>query len=231
MTKVNKGLQAILSLLKQLIQLGFLPRWLRWLIRLLAIALALTYITLFIIVGTHAKQLLMHPPTQKADAALILGNRAYINGAPNPCPTGRVDAGVALAQQGLVSMLVMTGGVDDEDGRTEAQAMQARATSQGFKGPILLESTSESTLENFKFSRPILQAAGVKSVIVVSEPYHMWRAEQLVIAGYLGRDFNVTYAAAPSYCWVTWGMAFKGALREPVAIMNNYAKGYFKMVD
>jgi uncharacterized SAM-binding protein YcdF (DUF218 family) len=208
-----------------------LPHWLRWALRLFATALALTYLTLFIIVGTHAKHLLTHPPTQKADAALILGNRAYINGAPNPCLTGRVDEGVKLAQQSLVSTLLMSGGVDDEDGRIEAQAMQAWAISRDFKGTILLESLSESTLENFKLSRPILQLAGVKSVIVVSEPYHMWRAEQLVNAGHLGRDFNVTYAAAPSYCWVTWGMAFKGALREPVAIMNNYAKGYFKKVD
>jgi uncharacterized SAM-binding protein YcdF (DUF218 family) len=231
MTLINKALQAIFAIFRSLISLSFLPRWLRWALRLFTAALALAYLTLFIIVGNHAKHLLAHPPTQKADVGLVLGNRAYINGAPNPCLTGRVDEGVALAQQGLLTTLVMTGGVDDEDGRTEAQTMQAWAISQGFKGPILLESKSESTLENFKFSRPILLAAGVKNVIVVSEPYHMWRAEQLVNAGHFGRDFKVTYAAAPSYCWVTWGMAFKGALREPVAIMNNYAKGYFEAVN
>jgi uncharacterized SAM-binding protein YcdF (DUF218 family) len=231
MTLTNKAFQAIYAVFRSLITLSFLPRWLRWLLRLLAAALALTYVTLFIIVGSHAKYLLAHPPSQKADAALILGNRAYINGAPNPCLTGRVDAGVALAQQGLVTILVMSGGRDDEDGRIEAQTMQDWAIRQGFKGEILLESRSESTLENFELSRPILQAAGVKSVIVVSEPYHLWRAEQLVNAGHLGHDFNVTYAAAPSFCWVTWGMAFKGALREPVAIMNNYAKGYFDAVN
>lgn len=228
MSLINKAFQAIFAFIRSLVSLSFLPCWLRWSIRLFAIALVLTYISLFIIVGTHAKNLLKHPPTQKADAALVLGNRAYINGAPNPCLTGRVDEGVKLAQQGLVSTLVMSGGVDDEDGRIEAQTMQDWAISRGFKGEILLESRSESTLENFKLSQPILQAAGVKSLIVVSEPYHMWRAEQLVNAGHLGRDFKVTYAAAPSYCWVTWGMAFKGALREPVAIMNNYANGYFE---
>ena len=38
-----------------------------------------------------------HPPQRTADVALILGNRAYRDGKPNPCLTGRVDAGLALA--------------------------------------------------------------------------------------------------------------------------------------
>jgi hypothetical protein len=45
----------------------------------------------------------------------MLGNRAFLNGRPNPCLTGRVDEGPALAQQDLVSTLVMSGGLDDED--------------------------------------------------------------------------------------------------------------------
>jgi hypothetical protein len=28
-----------------------------------------------------------------------------------------------------------------------------------------------------------------------------------------------------------WGMLFKGALREPIAIINNYSKGYFEPVN
>ena len=215
------------ALLKRLVSLNFLPHWLRLPLHALIICGMLLYISLFSIVGVHAYNLLKHPPTQRADAALILGNRAYLNNAPNPCLTGRVDAGVALAQQGLVSQLVMSGGQDDEDNRIEAQVMESYARSKGFQGNILLESRSSSTLENLKFSQPILQAAGIKNVIIVSEPYHMWRVKKLVDAGHLGLDFNVSYAAAQSQCWMTWGILFKGALREPLAIVNNYAKGYF----
>jgi len=211
----------------RLILLSFLPRWLRISIYLISSTATLLYLSLLIIIGTHAYHLLAHPPSQKADVSLILGNRAYLHDAPNPCLTGRVDEGLLLFSQGLATQLAMSGGRDHEDNRIEAQVMEAYARSKGFKANILIEPHSSSTLENLKYSQVMLQAASVKSVIIVSEPYHMWRIKQLVDAGHLGLDFNVSYAAAPSQCWLTWGMAFKGALREPLAIIHNYSKGYF----
>ena len=213
--------------LGQILRLSFLPQWLRRSLYAFASAGALVYLSILITIGNYAKQLINNPPSQQADAALILGNRAYLHGKPNPCLTGRVDEGLLLAQQGLVSTLLMSGGLDYEDDRIEAVTMEAHARSKGFQGGILLESRSSSTLENLAFSRPILEAAGIKNIIVTSEPYHMWRVKKLVEAGHLGREINVNYAAAPTQCWVSWGMAFKGALREPLAVINNYAKGYF----
>ncbi|MFZ3086859.1 MAG: YdcF family protein [Methylotenera sp.] len=214
--------------MKHLVNRLFAYRPLRWLIITLGAAASAAYLILFVIVGLHAHDLLKHPRTPRSDAALVLGNRAYLDGALNPCLTGRVDEGLLLAQQGLVATLAMTGGRDHEDNSVEAEVMAAYAKNKGYNGPILLESRSSSTQENLEFSAPILKAANIKSVIIVSEPYHLWRAEKLVAAGHLGHDFNVSYAAAPSQCWATWDMLFKGALREPLAIMNNYAKGYFK---
>ncbi len=163
----------------------------------------------------------------KADAALVLCNRAYLNGAPNPCLTGRVDAAVQLGNSGQVTQLVMSGGVDEEDGRVESQVMMQHARDIGYSGVVHEESASSSTLENLHFSAAVLRDNRIKNVIVVSEPYHLWRIERLVNTGHLGDGLNVQYAAAPSYCWRTWGMFFKGALREPLAVVNNYAKGYF----
>lgn len=217
--------------LRQLLVLSFLPRWLGRLLLASTLTGLLIYLSILITIGSYAKQLLKNPPTHKADAALILGNRAFLHGMPNPCLIGRVDEGVTLSQQGLVSTLVMSGGLDVEDGLIEAESMKILALNKGFKGEILLESRSRSTLENLKFSRPILKSSGIKSIIITSEPYHMWRVKKLVDAGYLGKDFNVSYAAAPSQCWMEWGMLFKGSLREPLAVINNYAKGYFKPVS
>jgi hypothetical protein len=128
----------------------------------------LAYAAIAAVVWQHADELLDNPPQRPADAALILGNRAYLDGKPNPCLTGRVDTGIAL----------------------------------------------------------VLQAAGVRSVVVVSEPYHQWRIERLVRKSGFDKTFDVQYAAAPTSCWRTWGMLFKGALREPAAIVNNAAYGY-----
>lgn len=213
--------------LVQLLHKISFPRWLRKLLYVFALTGSLVYLSIFITISSYAKQLIKNPPVQQADAALILGNRAYLRGKPNPCLTGRVDEGLILVQQGLVSTLVMSGGLDYEDNQIEAQVMETYARQQGFRGEILLESRSSSTFENLTFSRSILEAAGINHLIIATEPYHMWRVKKLIEAGHLGQKINVNYAAATSQCWVSWGMAFKGALREPLAVINNYAKGYF----
>lgn len=79
--------------------------------------LLLGYAAIAITIWLHALDLLGHPPQRAADAALVLGNRAYRDGKPNPCLTGRVDSGIALAKEGRVRQLVLSGGIDKEDGR------------------------------------------------------------------------------------------------------------------
>ena len=190
------------------------------------LVLLLGYLAIAAVVWRRARWALDHPPQRTADVALILGNRAYRDGKPNPCLTGRVDAGLALAAQGRVQRLALSGGDDWEDGRNEAQVMAQHARASGYAGPLLLEGKSTSTRENLSMSAAVLQAAGVKSVIIVSEPYHLWRAERLVRASGFDRLFDVQYAAASTSCWRRWGMGFKGALREPLAIMNNGAHGF-----
>lgn len=178
-------------------------------------------------ISRRAESLLADPPKRHADAALVLGNRAYRNGAPNPCLTGRVDTAVQLAQAGLVPRIVMSGGVDDEDGRIEAEVMDVHARARGYAGPVLRESVSSSTHANLALSWTVLDAAGVKRVILVSEPYHMWRVERLARASGFDGHFDVQYAAAPTACWRRWGMGFRGALREPLAVVNNALHGQF----
>ena len=190
------------------------------------LVLLLGYVAIHGPIWRLARARLAQPPAQAADVALVLGNRAYRDGRPNPCLTGRVDAAVALARAGLVRQLVFSGGVDREDGRIEAEVMQQHARASGYAGPLLLEPVSQSTRENLSMSRPLLEAAGVKRVIVVSEPYHLWRVERLARATGFDRRFEVQYAAAPTTCWQRWGMAFRGALREPLAIVNNAVNGY-----
>ena len=205
---------------------GAARRWRRWLSVALFVALA-GYAAVWATVWRHAADRLAGPPTQPAEVAMVLGNRAWLRGKPNPCLTGRVDTAVQLAQAGLVQRLLMSGGVDREDGRIEAEVMERHARSVGYAGPLQLEPVSSSTRQNLAMSRELLQAAGVRSVVVVSEPYHLWRIERLASASGFDRDFQVQYAAAPTSCWRTWGMVFKGALREPLAIVNNAVHGYF----
>lgn len=196
-----------------------------WLGAALAAGL-LVYLALAVVIWRRAVEALDHPPARAADAALILGSRAYLRGKPNPCLTGRVDTGLALAQAGRVRQLVLSGGVDRRDQRIEAEVMAQHARAQGYTGALLLEPAATTTRLNLALSRPLMEAAGVRSVIVVSEPYHLWRAERLARASGFDGRFDVQYAAAPTRCWRRWGMLFRGALREPLAVVNNAFHGY-----
>jgi uncharacterized SAM-binding protein YcdF (DUF218 family) len=190
----------------------------------------MVYLAIWIMVGMHAIDLLRHPVSRPADAILVLGARAYLDERPNPCLVGRVETGVELAKDGLASNLILSGGVDLEDHRVEAETMRDIALQQGFSGALLLETQSRSTRENFSLSWPIIQTHHFNSVIVVSEPYHLWRAERLIRANPDWQGLDVQFQAAPSPCWQTWGMLYKGALREPLAIMHNYIHGAFRAI-
>lgn len=177
-------------------------------------------------VWRHAQKRLAHPQFRAADAALILGNRAYLDGRPNPCLTNRVDRGVELWRAGQVRLITVSGGVDREDGRVEAEVMVAHARGDGYSGALLKESISSSTRENLAMSWPVLEAAGVRRVIVVSDAYHLWRVERLAKASGFDGTFEVQYAAAPADCGRPAWQAMRSALREPLAIVNNALNGY-----
>lgn len=201
-----------------------LRRRLAWLVFGLALFLA----ALALYVWRHAQERLAQPQSQlhAADAALILGNRAYLGGRPNPCLTNRVDRGVQLWRAGLVRLLTVSGGVDREDGRVEAEVMAVHARRDGYAGALLKESLSSSTRENLAMSWPVLEAAGVHRVIVVSDAYHLWRVERLAKASGFDGAFDVQYAAAPADCGRPAWQAMRSALREPLAIVNNALNGY-----
>jgi len=166
-------------------------------------------------------------PERPAQFALVLGNRAYVDGQPNPCLTSRVDHALALARAGQAQGLLMSGGEDDEDGRIEAEVMARHARASGYAGVVLLERSANSTRENLLLSRPLLQAAGARSVIVVSDARHLWRVRLLARASGFERDFDVQYAGSRTDCARSAWRHWRAALREPLAVVNNALHGYF----
>ena len=158
-----------------------------------------------------------------SDAAIVLGAAAYFNGAWNPCLVARVQRGVALLQAGTVKRLILSGGVDVEDGASEAGVMREIALRAGAdENALLLERKATSTAENLEFSRELMRREGLQSAVIVSDPYHLPRAS--LIAQKLGLEFTVS-PALNSPCW-TRGRAFsRFNLREPLAIIDNWLRG------
>ncbi len=120
-----------------------------------------------------------HDGGERADAALVLGSYLAPDGSPLPSMIGRVEHAVALYKSGRVKRLVLSGGVA-KGGHTEAQAMRDLALAAAVPAEAMtLEEDSRSTIENFACSRALFEKLGDKSVLLVTEPWHMTRAKLL----------------------------------------------------
>ncbi|HYP82182.1 MAG TPA: YdcF family protein [Variovorax sp.] len=189
-------------------------------------ACALPVVGLMLLLAREQALALAQAPARPAQFALVLGNRAYIDGQPNPCLTSRVDRALVLAHAGLAGGLLMSGGMDDEDGRIEAEVMAAHARAAGFGGTVLLERNSRSTRENLLLSLPVLRTNGARSVIIVTDARHLWRVRLLARASGFDSALDVQYAASRTDCSNSALRQWRAALREPLAIINNAFHGY-----
>lgn len=111
------------------------------------------------------------PPINKADAIIVLG--AAIN---TPALYNRSIQALTLYQQGKGDVLVLSGGRISDKDISEAHYMRnvILANSLGQPPKMLLEENSHTTYENIKNSKIALP--GAKSVIVVSDDFHLARA-------------------------------------------------------
>jgi uncharacterized SAM-binding protein YcdF (DUF218 family) len=165
-------------------------------------------------------------PLQQADAVMVLGARAYVGGQVNPCLAARVALGVRLHQSGYAPYLLVTGGIDREDGVSEADVMRQLAQQAGVAhAAILTERASTSTYENLMLSQPVLEQYHLSRVIIVSEPYHIARIRLLAHAQ--GWHQIQVVGSTESLCWSHPRYAMRAVMREPLAIIQNKLKGYY----
>jgi len=87
----------------------------------------------------------------------------------------RVKQAVDLYREGLAPQLVFSSGYTFVF--QEAEVMKELAVGHGVPASaIILETDAANTLENVQFVRRILEARGLRSILLVSSPYHMRRA-------------------------------------------------------
>lgn len=134
----------------------------------------------------------------KGDVIIVLGARVLPGGVPSGALRARVEKAVSLYKRGAAPVLLFSGGLGD-NAPTEAKVMRDLAVSLGVPDEAcLLEEESHSTDENARYALRLVPMA--KSVVVVSDPYHLLRARQVFrtyghevsVAPALMSDRNVT---------------------------------------
>ena len=115
------------------------------------------------------------PGRQGTSQAMGAVDAIVVLGAPvGPTLEERVRAGVALWQQGVAPRMILSGIAP------EAPTMARMASQLGVpEAALWIEDRARSTQENALRSAELLRAAGLRSALVVTTPYHLRRAMAL----------------------------------------------------
>ena len=194
-----------------------------WLPRVL-IGSALLVLVIYLALLAWVASLATLESAKTSDTAIVLGAPAYHNGEWNACLVARVQRGVALLKAGTVKTLILSGGVDIENGASEAGVMLEIALRAGADPKtLLLEPLSKTTVENLEFSQVLMRREGLQNAVIVSDPYHLPRAS--LIARKLTLAFTVS-PALDSLCWSRGQIFSRFSLREPLALIGNWLSGH-----
>jgi uncharacterized SAM-binding protein YcdF (DUF218 family) len=114
--------------------------------------------------------------TRLYDVGVVLGASVRPDGEAGPALLRRVAHAAALHRSGRVRWLLMSGGVGRRP-PAEATLMREAALRAGVPDEaVLLDDRSRNTLENARFCREIIEAAGWRRILVVTDAYHLPRA-------------------------------------------------------
>jgi uncharacterized SAM-binding protein YcdF (DUF218 family) len=115
---------------------------------------------------------------QNADVIVVLGAGLRPDDSPGPALTRRSNLGADLWEQGRAAAIICTGGITDRATISEAEGCEQILLARGVPPEaILLEDTSRSTEENALNARAMMQARGWQTVLLVSDSYHLLRAQ------------------------------------------------------
>lgn len=112
---------------------------------------------------------------RRADAIVVLGAAQY-SGKPSPVLKARLDHALELYNRGMSKRLILTGGMGTGDTTSEAAVGRVYAQKQGVPdSAILLETGGRNSRESMQTVARIMESKGLRSAILVSDPFHMLR--------------------------------------------------------
>ena len=158
-------------------------------------------------------------PADGADAIIVLG--AAVHGdEPALVLKKRLDTAREYWQSNPEARIIVSGGMGSGENVTEASAMKKYLVEKGVPArAVIEEDRSTSTLENFRFSKEILNQIfpGEYRAVFVTTSFHVYRAEIAAQA----EGLDAKGMAAP----FDWYMALNYYLRETAALVRYFLIG------
>ena len=132
---------------------------------------AVCYIVSFVMVLVVSRR----DERRAADAIVVLGAAQY-NGRPSPVLKARLDHAVSLFQAKFSPLIVVTGGTAQGDNESEATVSRRYLLSHGVPdAAVIVRPEGRSTVASMDAVGKWLTARDLRSVLLVSDPFHMCR--------------------------------------------------------
>ncbi len=156
-------------------------------------------------------------PTQ----AIIVMGAAQYQGRPSPVLRTRLDHAVGLYAQGIAPRLVLTGGIAEGDTESEASVSRAYVLRAGVPDTsLLLENDGRTTSQSVRAVAQLLRARGLDSVVVVSDPFHVFRVSVLA------RRHGLAVRTSPTRTDGVW----RRVMRQPTYFLGETVKAPLALV-
>lgn len=159
-----------------------------------------------------------------AEAIVVLG-AAQFNGRPSKVLAARLDHAADLYKQGLAPLIVVTGGKQQGDAFTEAEASANYLASHGVPGgAIERETTSTNSYDELAATARFLRERNINDVVLVSDPFHAYRINTIA------HDVGLNAHVSPTPTSPVHGIDNAEALlRETVAVAAGRLVGFDRL--
>jgi len=145
-----------------------------------------------------------------ADVAIVLG-AGQANGKISQVFVERINHGMQLYREGIVSHIIMTGGFGEGQQISDSQAAKNYAVLKGIpEEDIMIEEKSTITFENLKEAKAVMGDHSMNTALIVSDPFHMKRA--MAICNVLSMDAQPS--PTPTTAYRTWKKKLKLLMYE-----------------
>jgi uncharacterized SAM-binding protein YcdF (DUF218 family) len=109
------------------------------------------------------------------DAIVVLGAAQY-NGRPSPVLKARLDHALGLYRERTAPLVIVTGGVGRGDTISEAEVGRRYLVAHGVPADsVVAQRVGRTTMGSMSAVADWLRPRGLRRVVLVSDPFHMFR--------------------------------------------------------
>jgi len=117
---------------------------------------------------------------RQADVIIVMGAAEY-RGHPSPVLKLRLDHAVTLYQRHLAPYIMTTGGPGGDPSFTEGGVGRSYLIDRGVPAEsIIVEDAGDTTAYSLSAASEILRRMNLKSCIIVSDGYHLFRVKRIM---------------------------------------------------